>query len=93
MTPERFKKSVTVLNQRQPDLTVVTDEAHKSQNISAIIRTCDAVGIMELHSVYDADTFEAHTGTTLGTHKWVKTNVYPTINTPLVNLKKTIFIR
>ncbi len=87
MTPERFKKAVTVLNQRQPDLTVVTDEVHKSQNISAIIRTCDAVGIMELHSVYDADTFKAHTGTTLGTHKWVKTNVYPTINTPLINLK------
>jgi tRNA (guanosine-2'-O-)-methyltransferase len=91
MTPERFKKSVTVLNQRQPDLTVVTDEVHKSQNISAIIRTCDAVGIMELHSVYDADTFKAHTGTTLGTHKWVKTNVYPTINTPLVNLKNDIY--
>ena len=87
MTPERFKKAVTVLNQRQPDLTVVTDEVHKSQNISSIIRTCDAVGIMELHSVYDADTFKAHTGTTLGTHKWVKTNVYPTINTPLINLK------
>ena len=87
MTPERFKKAVTVLNQRQPDLTVVTDEVHKSQNISAIVRTCDAVGIMELHSVYDADTFRAHTGTTLGTHKWVKTNVYPSINTPLINLK------
>ena len=88
MTPERFKKAVTVLNQRQPDLTVVTDEVHKSQNISAIIRTCDAVGIMELHSVYDAATFKAHTGTTLGTHKWVKTNVYSNINTPLINLKK-----
>ncbi len=87
MTPERFKKAVAVLNQRQPDLTVVTDEVHKSQNISAIIRTCDAVGIMELHSVYDEATFKAHTGTTLGTHKWVKTKVYSSINTPLINLK------
>ena len=87
MTPERFKKAVAVLNQRQPDLTVVTDEVHKSQNISAIIRTCDAVGIMELHSVYDEATFKAHTGTTLGTHKWVKINVYSSINIPLINLK------
>lgn len=87
MTPERFKKAVNVLSQRQPNLTVVTDEVHKSQNISAIIRTCDAVGIMELHAVYDAATFKAHTGTTLGTHKWVKTNVYSNINTPLMNLK------
>ncbi len=87
MTPQRFKKAVAILNQRQPDLTVVTDEVHKGQNISAIIRTCDAVGIMELHSVYDSATFKAHTGTTMGTHKWVKTNIYPSINTPLTKLK------
>ena len=69
MTPERFKNSVNALNQRQPNLIVVTDEVHKSQNISAIIRTCDAVGIMELHFVYDTTTFKAHTGTT-----WVPTS-------------------
>ncbi|MBT6781055.1 MAG: tRNA (guanosine(18)-2'-O)-methyltransferase TrmH, partial [Porticoccaceae bacterium] len=61
MTPERFAKAVQVLNYRQPDLTVVTDQVHKGQNLSAIIRTCDAVGIMALHSVYDAATFKAHT--------------------------------
>ncbi|MDC0236584.1 tRNA (guanosine(18)-2'-O)-methyltransferase TrmH [Gammaproteobacteria bacterium] len=87
MTPERFAKAVQVLNYRQPDLTVVTDQVHKGQNLSAIIRTCDAVGIMALHSVYDAATFKAHTGTTMGTHKWVETKVFRDINTPLKSLK------
>jgi len=87
MTPERFAKAVQVLNYRQPDLTVVTDQVHKGQNLSAIIRTCDAVGIMALHSVYDAATFKAHTGTTMGTHKWVETKIFRDINTPLKSLK------
>jgi tRNA (guanosine-2'-O-)-methyltransferase len=87
LTLQRFQKLVGVLNQRQPDLTVITDGVHKGQNISAIIRTCDAVGVMELHSVYDAAAFRAHTGTTLGTHKWVKTNIYSDIDTPAINCK------
>ena len=87
MTPERFAKAMQVLNHRQPDLTVVTDQVHKGQNLSAIIRTCDAVGIMALHSVYDAATFKAHTGTTMGTHKWVETKIFRDINTPLKSLK------
>ena len=87
MTPERFAKAVQVLNYRQPDLTVVTDQVHKGQNLSAIIRTCDAVGIMALHSVYDAATFKAHTGTTMGTHKWVETKIFRDIDTPLKRLK------
>ena len=87
MTTQRFNRIVQVLNQRQPDLTVVTDGVHKGQNLSAILRTCDANGLMHLHSVYDAETFRAHTGTTMGTHKWVETHVYQHISEPLDLLK------
>jgi tRNA (guanosine-2'-O-)-methyltransferase len=69
MTPERFFKAVSVLNQRQTNLTVVTDNLHKGQNLTAIVRACDAVGIMDVHSVYDSSMFRTHTGTTMGTHK------------------------
>ncbi len=87
MTPERFSRAIAVLNHRQPDLTVVTDQVHKGQNLSAIIRTCDAVGIAALHSVYDEATFRAHTGTTMGTHKWVDTRIYRNVDEPLTQLK------
>jgi len=66
---------------------VVTDQVHKGQNLSAIIRTCDAVGIAALHSVYDKATFRADTGTTMGTHKWVDTRIYRNIDEPLTQLK------
>ena len=87
MTAERFARLVEVLNLRQPDLTVVSDSVHKGQNLSAIVRTCDAVGIMDVHSAIDEATFRAHTGTTMGTHKWVETHVYQNISDPLTRLQ------
>jgi len=87
MTAVRYSKIIQVLNKRQPDLTVVTDSVHKGQNLSAIIRTCDAVGVMELHSVSDNAFFGAHTGTTVGAHKWVKISLHKRISQPLSSLK------
>lgn len=87
MTLERYHRAVEVLSLRQPDLTVVSDSVHKGQNLSAIVRTCDAVGIMEVHSALDEATFRAHTGTTMGTHKWVETQVYRDVTEPLQKLK------
>ena len=86
MTAERFARLVEVLNLRQPDLTVVSDSVQKGQNLSAIVRTCDAVGIMDVHSALDEATFRAHTGTTMGTHKWVETHVYQDVSEPLTKL-------
>lgn len=51
MTPERERRIRAVLARRQPDLTVVMDRVHKPHNLAAIARTCDAVGIHELHAV------------------------------------------
>jgi tRNA (guanosine-2'-O-)-methyltransferase len=91
VTIERYSRIAEVLRQRQPDLTVVTDCVHKGRNLSAIVRTCDAVGVMELHSVSDDPTFRTHTGTTVGAHKWVNTLVYSDISEPLKKLKKKNF--
>lgn len=88
MTAARYSKIVEVLNLRQPDLAVVTDSVLKGQNLSAIIRTCDAVGVMELHSVSDNAFFGAHTGTTVGAHKWVKTSLRKKITEPLGEFKQ-----
>ena len=49
MTPERHARITRVLNHRQPDLTVIMENVHDPHNISAVMRTCDAVGIQELY--------------------------------------------
>ena len=49
MTPERRDKLISVLSKRQPDLTVVLENVFDPHNISAVMRTCDAVGIQEVY--------------------------------------------
>ncbi|HAX09799.1 MAG TPA: tRNA (guanosine(18)-2'-O)-methyltransferase TrmH, partial [Marinobacter hydrocarbonoclasticus] len=51
MTPERLARIKQVLNTRQPDLRVLTDQVHKPRNLSAIIRSCDAFGLANMHVV------------------------------------------
>ena len=48
MTPERHDKLIQVLSKRQPDLTVVLENVFDPHNISAVMRTCDAVGVQEV---------------------------------------------
>jgi tRNA (guanosine-2'-O-)-methyltransferase len=49
MTPERYERLNSVLNKRQPDLTVVLENVFDPHNISAVMRTCDAVGIQDIY--------------------------------------------
>src|SRR5262245_3416635 len=48
MTPERMNRLTTVLNKRQDDITVVLENVFDPHNISAVMRTCDAVGVQEI---------------------------------------------
>ena len=48
MTPERYQRLTSVLNKRQPDLTVVLENVFDPHNVSAVMRTCDAVGIQDV---------------------------------------------
>ena len=72
MTEKRRRRIDTVLAHRQPDLTVLAESLHKPRNFSAIVRTCDAVGINELHAVPGEEGLAIHWKTSQGAEKWVK---------------------
>ncbi len=91
MTPERFSRIQAVLNRRQPDLTVITDEVHKGRNLSAIIRTCDAVGISQFHCVEPKSGYRAYRGTALGSNKWVETILHQNVSQAILSLKQSGF--
>lgn len=48
MTPERKERLLAVLNKRRSDITVVLENVFDPHNISAVMRTCDAVGVQEI---------------------------------------------
>jgi tRNA (guanosine-2'-O-)-methyltransferase len=49
MNEVRREKLQQVLNKRQFNITVVMENVHDPHNISAVMRTCDAVGIQEIY--------------------------------------------
>jgi tRNA (guanosine-2'-O-)-methyltransferase len=71
MTPERFAKLHRALDRRQPDLTVFMDAVNKAQNLTAIIRTADAVGIQQLHASSIGDTVRLQHMIAGGAKHWV----------------------
>lgn len=73
-TARRQERMTSVLRLRQPDLTVVLEDVHDRHNASAVLRACDAVGVMRVHLVYGTDKppEEALARTTSGSAaKWI----------------------
>jgi tRNA (guanosine-2'-O-)-methyltransferase len=49
MTPEREQRITTVLDKRQDNLIIVLENVFDPHNISAVMRTCDAVGVQDVY--------------------------------------------
>lgn len=57
VTEARLAKMRRVLSQRQPDLTLVCENIWDPHNVSAILRSCDAVGVEKIHLLYNEETY------------------------------------
>ena len=88
MNPKRFARLKSALSRRQPDLTVLMDQVNKSHNFSAILRNCDAAGVLEVHVVPPADGLDLHHGTSAGTKKWVGINRHSGVANAIAEVKE-----
>ena len=65
-----------VLSRRQPDLTVIAEHVHKPHNLSAVLRSCDAVGIGTVHAVKPTGGVPTYSATSASAEKWVEVLVH-----------------
>lgn len=75
-TRERALRVMEVLRRRQPDLTVLAEDVHKPHNLSAMLRSCDAVGIGSVHAVRPTGGVPTYSATSASAEKWVELVVH-----------------
>lgn len=76
-----------MLARRQPDLTVCMEQVHKPHNVSAIVRTADAVGVHEVHAVWPGARMRTMASTAAGSNSWVSVKTHQTIGEAVSHLK------
>jgi tRNA (guanosine-2'-O-)-methyltransferase len=79
MTPKRAARFKEVIKCRQPNLTVILENVHDPHNISAVLRTCDSVGITDIYVLYTTVHKERLTmgkRSSSGARKWVNVHLY-----------------
>jgi tRNA (guanosine-2'-O-)-methyltransferase len=88
-TPERVERVRRLLSLRQPDLRVVLEGVAIAHNASAVIRTCDAAGILHLDFVSpNPDLLGINKAISTRAEKWVDTRIHASIADCLLPLKK-----
>jgi tRNA (guanosine-2'-O-)-methyltransferase len=86
MTPERFDRLRRTLARRQTSLTVLMENVHKPHNYSAVLRSCDAVGIHRAHAVATDKLVQTHEVTSASASRYVHVAVHSTIGEACAHL-------
>ncbi|MBK6930455.1 MAG: RNA methyltransferase [Saprospirales bacterium] len=86
MNPERETRIRAVIRRSQPDLTVILENIYDPLNISAVLRSCDAVGVREVFVVYtqkylDKRGLKVGKKTSGGAFKWIDVYVFEDLKT------------
>jgi tRNA (guanosine-2'-O-)-methyltransferase len=87
MTERRYRRILEVLAKRQPDLTILAEAVYKPHNLSAMLRSCDAVGIGTVHAVNPTGGVPTYNETSASAEKWVNVQVHPTLSDAVSQLK------
>jgi len=80
ITARRLARMRGTLSRRQPDLAVVMENIYDSHNVSAMLRSCDAVGAATAHLIYDIEEVpEISGGISVSAHRWLDLRRHATI--------------
>lgn len=91
-TEKRIQKITTVLQSRQYDLRVVLENIHDPHNVSAIFRTCDAVGVPKVALLYYIEKFpKIGKKSSASAFKWVEREKFDAVKKCYDALRKENF--
>jgi tRNA (guanosine-2'-O-)-methyltransferase len=90
MTDERRQRIEAVLSRRQSNLTVVLENVFDPHNISAVMRSCDAVGVQDIYVLNTKIPLHKKWGakSSSSAHKWLTVHQYDDVNKCFTDLRK-----
>lgn len=89
VTERRYNKIKSALAARQPTLQVALENIHDPHNVSAILRTCDAVGVQKISLIYTIEKFPRISRiSSASANKWIEKDKYTSIIDFCVSAKK-----
>ena len=92
-TEKRTNKITSVASTRQFSLRVVIENIHDPHNVSAIFRTCDAVGIPKVSLVYTEESFpKIGKKSSASAFKWVDKEKFKSIDECYSKLREQGFV-
>lgn len=77
VTEPRQARLKEVLRQRTRHITVVLEDLYQTQNISAVMRSCECYGIQDAYIVENRNEFNVHKDISMGADKWLTLHQYP----------------
>jgi tRNA (guanosine-2'-O-)-methyltransferase len=94
---KRIERLRSIALTRQPDIAVCMENVQDFQNFGAILRSCDATGVMQAYALQHREDlihvdFILGKRSSMGTRKWVSCHVYNDMQ-QCVNAMKEKYIR
>lgn len=71
ISERRFSRFREVVAHRTRYLTIVLEDIFQPHNASAVLRTCDCLGIQDVHIIENRNTFSPNPDVALGASKWL----------------------
>ncbi len=76
ITPHKRALFDRLAPERTRHVTVVLEDLYQAHNASAVLRTCDLLGIQEVHAIEAHNRFTANKEIALGSDKWATIHRY-----------------
>jgi len=76
ITDQRKQITENVLAQRTRHITLVLEDIYQAQNASAAVRTCECLGIQDIHVIENENSYEVNKKVVMGSSKWLDVKRY-----------------